>query len=216
MLTINYKGKTYKPTDAWHFSVQAIVNDLIEKDCLEEVKENKETIDMDKQNEWIPFEIRHQDSILEKLMEALIKQQENVIGELSQDIDEMSRRCWEWVSSGIEFAIQKLLLLTSLETKEEPEEFSDAVKFEIERWCMPCTWNLPPEEATKRIKDWEKEVNSKPQFTPWQEDKIEPELPDFDFWKIRNSADVWIDKIWLQVEALTKAYQALSRQKPTK
>lgn len=52
MITITYKGKTYKPTDAWNFSVLAIVNDLIEKGCLEEVKENK-------------------DSILEKLREAI-------------------------------------------------------------------------------------------------------------------------------------------------
>ncbi len=68
MLTINYKGKTYKPTDAWHFSVQAIVNDLIEKDCLEEVKENKETL----YGRSIEEQIREHlatPSILEKLRE---------------------------------------------------------------------------------------------------------------------------------------------------
>lgn len=184
-----------------------IYDKLIYDFLVEEVKENKETIDMDKQNEWIPFEIRHQDSILEKLREEL-ERRWNFYKGLEN---------FKWERDVCTILLEELLaFLTSLETKEEPEEFSDAVKFEIERWCMPCTWNLPPEEATKRIKDWEKEVNSKPQFTPWQEDKIEPELPDFDFWKIRNSADVWIDKIWLQVEALTKAYQALSRQKPTK
>lgn len=182
-----------------------IYDKLIYDFLVEEVKENKETIDMDKQNEWIPFEIRHQDSILEKLREELDK--------MKTENTDTSDEYTQWVLNTCGYLLD---LLSSLETKEEPEEFSDAVKFEIERWCMPCTWNLPPEEATKRIKDWEKEVNSKPQFTPWQEDKIEPELPDFDFWKIRNSADVWIDKIWLQVEALTKAYQALSRQKTTK
>lgn len=89
MLTINYKGKTYKPTDAWHFSVQAIVNDLIEKDCLEEVKENKEPTDTSREAclQSIEEDIRYMKSmervkdtsILEKLREVLYKMKsENV------------------------------------------------------------------------------------------------------------------------------------------
>ena len=143
MLTINYKGKTYKPTDAWHFSVQAIVNDLIEKDCLEEVKENKETL----YGRSIEEQIREHlatPSILEKLREM---KKDMLYERKREDLDSYE--------SGQLKVIEDLL--TSLETKK-CDHVSDGVVY---------TSN-PPQYKCSKCGIYSKDFipMAQPQFTP--------------------------------------------------
>lgn len=142
MLTINWIPYKLSGVNINDIHVENTIKDWIKQGYMEEVKENKEPM----YDAWIWACINskwdvvdYNPSILEKLSVEL----EERIKEIQECYDWELRRGYIW---GLEDAIN---LLTSLETKEEPAEFSDAVKFEIERWCMPCTWNLPPEEAKK-------------------------------------------------------------------
>ncbi len=161
MITINWK--TYKPTNAWHFSVQAILNDLIEKDCLEEVKENKETLgeicNLDtKPSDFSDYaHSQYNTSILEKLrvwIQKLLDEDRSYFQEYND-----------------EFATKVLQLLTSLETPPISVSCSGD---------SSSTWDYyqetKEEQEAKAWQDLNKkqdaEFNGQPQFTPWQEIEV--------------------------------------------
>jgi len=256
-----------------------IYDKLIYDFLVEEVKENKELDKALAERLEYPYEMTYakDTSILEKLKDWVDKELKLEGYEHKQILD-------------------KIDLLTSLETKEEPVPPSDkwreqyiadwgvcpicwdheiASSFdrdaynpwydyscsnghswsdkdgevqpqftpwqEVVQWPHePCTWNMSNEESEEAIRksdeynekhfpgykefkeNNQKEYNTLLTPTPWQEDKIEPELPDFE-WSSTDYSMFTFEQMWAyideqawQIEALTKFCQALSRQKPTK
>ncbi len=169
MITINWK--TYKPTNAWHFSVQAILNDLIEKDCLEEVKENKEP----------------DTSILEKLREYIKEEERDIL----HNKNEMELKEYDaWKLHTFQLITD---LLTSLENSSEIPNSSPISKMETTQFTpwqedfseLPkindtnlledvCVWTPKPWQEIEVSNDgekWEKRTFQnmiKEKFQCWQ------------------------------------------------
>ena len=212
MITINYNWKTYKITRYDWIITQ--LEEWIMSGGLEEVKENKEMPDIVQREQeakewmkqvWDSIRKARDTSILEKLREELERRfrehnwylcySTSIYKELLHLLTSLETKKCRHVSDWVVYAsfppkykCSKCGIYSTefmpIETKEEPAEFSDAVKFEIERWCMPCTWNLPPEEAKKTVKEWTDRIDGKvlPQFTPWQEIEVSNDGEKWDRW----------------------------------